>query len=185
MIVDIKKDAEQRMQRSVAALKDEMKRLRTGRAYAALLEHVMVDYYGTQVPVKQTANISVEDARTILVTPWEKQMVSAVEKAIINSGLGLNPVTAGVVIRVPLPPMTEERRKELVRVVRQEAESGRVSVRNVRREALADLKDLLKDKLITEDEDRRAQEEIQKLTDRFIGQIDGLLKDKETEIMEF
>jgi ribosome recycling factor len=185
MIADIKKDAEQRMQRSVAALKDEMKRLRTGRANAALLEHVMVDYYGTQVPVKQTANISVEDARTIVVTPWEKQMVSAVEKAIINSGLGLNPVTAGVVIRVPLPPMTEERRKELVRVVRQEAESGRVSVRNVRREALADLKDLLKDKLITEDEDRRAQEEIQKLTDRFTGQIDALLKDKETEIMEF
>lgn len=185
MIADIKKDAEQRMQRSVAALKDEMKRLRTGRANAALLEHVMVEYYGTQVPVKQTANITVEDARTIVVTPWEKQMVSAVEKAIINSGLGLNPVTAGVVIRVPLPPMTEERRKELVRVVRHEAEQGRVSVRNVRREALADLKDLLKDKLITEDEDRRAQEEIQKLTDRFIGQIDGLLKDKETEIMEF
>lgn len=185
MIADIKKDAEQRMQRSVAALKDEMKRLRTGRANAALLEHVTVEYYGTQVPVKQTANITVEDARTIVVTPWEKQMVSAVEKAIINSGLGLNPVTAGVVIRVPLPPMTEERRKELVRVVRQEAEAGRVSVRNVRREALADLKDLLKDKLITEDEDRRAQEEIQKLTDRFIGQIDGLLKDKETEIMEF
>jgi ribosome recycling factor len=185
MIADIKKDAEQHMQRSIAALKDEMKRLRTGRANAALLEHVQVEYYGSQVPVKQTANITVEDARTIVVTPWDKQMVSAVEKAIINAGLGLNPVTAGTVIRVPLPPMTEERRKELVRVVRHEAETGRVSVRNVRREALGDLKDLLKDKLITEDEERRAQEEIQKLTDRFVAQVDALLKDKESEIMEF
>jgi ribosome recycling factor len=185
MIADIKKEAEQHMQRSIAALKDEMKRLRTGRANAGLLEHVQVEYYGSQVPLKQTANITVEDARTIAVTPWDKKMVSAVEKAIINAGLGLNPVTAGSVIRVPLPPMTEERRKELVRVVRHEAETGRVSVRNVRREALGDLKDLLKDKAITEDEDRRAQEEIQKLTDRFIAQVDALLKDKETEIMEF
>ncbi len=185
MITDIKKDAEQRMQKSVAALKDEMKRLRTGRASVALLEHVQVDYYGSHVPVKQTANITVEDARTLVVTPWDKQMVSAVEKAIINAGLGLNPVTAGVVIRVPLPPMTEERRKELVRVVRHEAEAGRVSVRNVRREALTDLKELLKDKVITEDDDRRAQDDVQKLTDRYIGQVDALLKDKEAEIMDF
>ena len=185
MIADIKKDADQRMQKAVAALKEEMKRLRTGRANAGLLEHVMVEYYGSNVPVKQTANITVEDARTIVVTPWDKKMVAAVEKAIINAGLGLNPVTAGSVIRVPLPPMTEERRKDLVKVVRHEAESGRVSVRNVRREALADLKELLKDKDITEDDERRGQEDVQKLTDRHIAQIDALLKDKETEIMEF
>jgi ribosome recycling factor len=185
MIADIKKDADQRMQKAVAALKEEMKRLRTGRANAGLLEHVMVEYYGSNVPVKQTANITVEDARTIVVTPWDKKMVAAVEKAIINAGLGLNPVTAGSVIRVPLPPMTEERRKDLVKVVRHEAEAGRVCVRNVRREALADLKELLKDKDITEDDERRGQEDVQKLTDRHIAQIDALLKDKEAEIMEF
>lgn len=185
MINDIKKEAEQRMQRGIEAVKEEMRRLRTGRAHAGLLEHVMVEYYGSHVPVKQTANVSVEDARTIVVTPWEKNMVSAVEKAIINSGLGLNPVTAGQVIRVPLPPMTEERRRDLVKVVRQQAETGRVSLRSVRREALADLKDLLKEKLVTEDEERRGQEEIQKLTDRYVALIDAQLKEKESEIMEF
>jgi len=184
MINDIKKASEQRMGKAVEALKEDMRRLRTGRAHAGLLEHVMVDYYGTHVPIKQTANISVEDARTIVVAPWEKQMVSAVEKAIINSGLGLNPVTAGQVIRVPLPPMTEERRREIVKVVRSQAENGRVAVRTARREALSDLKDLLKEKLVTEDDDRRGQDEIQKLTDRFVAQIDALLKDKEAEIME-
>lgn len=184
MINDIKKESEQRMHRAIEAVKEEMRRLRTGRAHAGLLETVMVEYYGTNVPIKQTANVSVEDARTILVTPWEKQMVSAVEKAIINAGLGLNPVTAGQVIRVPLPPMTEERRREIVKVVRAQAEHGRVAVRTARREALADLKDLLKEKLVTEDDDRRGQDEIQKLTDRFVGQIDALLKDKEAEIME-
>jgi ribosome recycling factor len=185
MINDIKKDGEKRMQRAIEALKEEMRRLRTGRAHAGLLEHVMVEYYGTNVPIKQTANISVEDARTLVVTPWEKQMVGPVEKAIINSGLGLNPVTAGSVIRVPLPPMTEERRREIVKVVRAQAESGRVAVRTVRRDALGDLKDLLKEKLVTEDDERRGQEEIQKLTDRYVAQIDALLKDKEAEIMEF
>jgi ribosome recycling factor len=185
MINDIKKDAEHRMQRAVETLKDELKRLRTGRAHTGLLEHVMVEYYGSQVPIKQTANLTVEDARTLVVTPWEKQMVPVVEKAIINSGLGLTPVTAGTVIRVPLPPMTEERRKELVRVVHKLAEGGRVAVRNVRRDALGDLKDLLKEKLITEDEDRRAHDELQKITDRYVAQIDALLKDKEAEIMEF
>jgi ribosome recycling factor len=184
MINDIKKEAEQKMQRGIEALKDEMRRLRTGRAHVGLLEHVMVEYYGTNVPVKQTANISVEDARTLVVTPWEKQMVGAVEKAIINAGLGLNPVTAGSVIRVPLPPMTEERRREIVKVVRAQAESGRVGVRTVRREALSDLKDLLKEKLVAEDDERRGQEEIQKLTDRYVAQIDALLKEKEAEIME-
>ena len=143
MINDIKKDAEQRMQRGVEAFKEDIRKLRTGRAHAGLLEHVMVDYYGTNVPVKQTANVSVEDARTLVVTPWEKKMVAAVEKAILNSNLGLNPVTAGQVIRVPLPPMTEERRRDLVKVVRQHAESGRVALRNVRREALGELTDAL------------------------------------------
>jgi ribosome recycling factor len=185
MINDIKKETEQRMQRGIDALKEEMRRLRTGRAHAGLLEHVMVEYYGSNVPLKQTTNISIEDARTIVVTPWEKNMVSAVEKAIINAGLGLNPVTAGQVIRVPLPPMTEERRKELVKVVRSHAETGRVAVRNVRREALGDLKDARKEKRVTEDDDRRAQDEIQKLTERYVAQIDAFLKDKEAEIMDF
>ena len=185
MINDVKKEAEQRMQRGIEAFKDDLRKLRTGRAHAGLLETVMVEYYGTNVPVKQTANISVEDARTLLVTPWEKKMVSAVEKAIINSGLGLNPVTAGQVIRVPLPPMTEERRRDLVKVVRAHAETGRVALRNVRREALGDIKDLLKEKMIAEDDERRGQEEIQKLTDRYVATVDSLLKDKEAEIMEF
>jgi len=185
MINDVKKEAEQRMQRGIEAFKDDLRKLRTGRAHAGLLETVMVEYYGTNVPVKQTANVSVEDARTIIVTPWEKNMVSAVEKAIINSGLGLNPVTAGQVIRVPLPPMTEERRRELVKVVRAHAETGRVALRNVRREALGDIKDLLKEKMIAEDDERRGQEEIQKLTDRYVATVDALLKDKEAEIMEF
>ena len=185
MINDVKKSAEQRMQRGIEALKEEMKKLRTGRAHAGLLEHIMVEYYGSTVPIKQTANVSVEDARTIVVTPWEKNVVAAVEKAIINAGLGLNPVTAGQVIRVPLPPMTEERRRDLVKVVRAQAEGGRVGLRSVRREALGDLKDMLKEKMITEDEDRRAQDEIQKLTDRYVAQVDAMLKDKEAEIMEF
>ena len=185
MINDVKKEAEQRMQRGIEAFKDDLRKLRTGRAHAGLLETVMVEYYGTNVPVKQTANVSVEDARTIVVTPWEKNMVAAVEKAIINAGLGLNPVTAGQVIRVPLPPMTEERRRDLVKVVRAQAETGRVGLRNVRREALGDLKDLLKEKVIAEDDERRGEDEIQKLTDRYVAQIDALLKDKEAEIMEF
>jgi ribosome recycling factor len=185
MINDVKKAGEQRMQRGIEAFREDLRKLRTGRAHAGLLEQVMVEYYGTNVPVKQTANISVEDARTIVVTPWEKNMVAAVEKAIINSGLGLNPVTAGQVIRVPLPPMTEERRRDLVKVVRAHAETARVGLRNVRREALGDLKELLKEKMIAEDDERRGQEEIQKLTDRYVATIDGLLKDKEAEIMEF
>ncbi|HVJ31295.1 MAG TPA: ribosome recycling factor, partial [Gammaproteobacteria bacterium] len=175
MINDVKKEAEQRMQRGIEAFKDDLRKLRTGRAHAGLLETVMVEYYGTNVPVKQTANISVEDARTIVVTPWEKNMVSAVEKAIINSGLGLNPVTAGQVIRVPLPPMTEERRRDLVKVVRAHAETGRVALRNVRREALGDIRDLLKEKMIAEDDERRGQDEIQKLTDRYVAMVDALL----------
>lgn len=185
MIDDVKKDAEQRMRRSIEALTGEFRRLRTGRASTALLEHITVDYYGSQVPINQVASVTVEDARTLAVSPWERQMVQVVEKAIIDSDLGLNPVTAGNVIRVPLPPMTEERRKELVKVVRAEAETGRISVRNIRRDALGTLKDMLKEKLITEDDDHRAHDEIQKLTDRFVAEIDSVLKDKEVEIMEF
>lgn len=185
MIKDIEKDAEQRMRRSIESLKDELRRLRTGRASTGLVEHVMVDYYGTQVPLNQVATISVEDARTLSVAPWEKQMVPVVEKAIINSDLGLTPATAGSVIRVPLPPMTEERRKELVRVVRHEAEGGRVAIRNIRRDALSNVKDLLKEKMVTEDDDRRAQDDIQKLTDRYVAEVDSLVKEKESEIMDF
>ena len=185
MINDVKKDAGQRMERSIEALTGEFRRLRTGRANVGLLEHITVQYYGSQVPVNQVATVTVEDARTLAVTPWEKSMVQVVEKAIIDSDLGLNPVSAGTVIRVPLPPMTEERRKELVRVVRSEAETGRVSIRNARRDALHVLKDMLKEKLITEDEDHHAHDEVQKLTDRFVAQVEALLKEKETEIMEF
>lgn len=185
MIKDIEKDAEQRMRRSIEALKDELRRLRTGRAHTGLLEHITVEYYGSEVPLNQAASITVEDARTLTVSPWEKSIVPAVEKAILNSDLGLTPATAGTVIRVPLPPMTEERRKELVRVVRHEAEGGRVAIRNIRRDALSDVKELLKEKEITEDDDHRAHEEVQKLTDRYVAEVDALLKEKEAEIMEF
>ncbi len=184
MINDLKKDAEKRMGRSIEALREEFSRLRTGRANAALLEHVTVDYYGTETPITRVATVTVEDARTLSVSPWEKQMVAAVEKAILTSDLGLTPMSAGAVIRVPLPPMTEERRRDMVRVVRNEAESGRVAIRNIRRDVLGDLKDLLKEKEITEDEERKAQDDVQKLTDRFVGEIDALLKEKEAEIME-
>lgn len=185
MIDDIRKDADQRMGKSVEALRDEFRRLRTGRAHTALLEHITVEYYGSQVPINQAATVSVEDARTLTVVPWERQMAAVVEKAILNSDLGLTPVSAGNVIRVPLPPMSEERRKELVRVVRHEAETGRVAVRNIRRDALGDLKELLKEKLISEDQDHRAHDEIQKLTDQHIAEVDRLLAEKEAEIMEF
>lgn len=184
MINDLKKDAEKRMARSIAALKDEFSRLRTGRANAALLEHVSVDYYGTETPITRVATVTVEDARTLTVSPWEKQMVPLIEKAILTSDLGLTPMSAGSVIRVPLPPMTEERRKDMVRVVRNEAEAGRVAIRGIRRDVISDLKELLKEKEITEDEDRKAQDDVQKLTDRFVGEVDALLKEKEAEIME-
>lgn len=185
MVDDLKKDGEQRMRKSVEALKEEFKRLRTGRAHTGLLEHITVEYYGSRVPISQAATVSVEDARTLLVSPWEKQMVPAVEKAILTSDLGLTPVTAGLAIRVPLPPMTEERRKEMARVVRSETETGRVAVRNIRRDILSDVKDFLKEKLITQDDERRAQDEVQQLTDKYVAQMDGLLNDKEKEIMEF
>ena len=185
MIEDLMKDGQQRMRKSVESLKEEFKKLRTGRAHTGLLEHVTVDYYGSEVPISQAATVSVEDARTLLVSPWEKQMVAVVEKAILTSDLGLTPMTAGSSIRVPLPPMTEERRKDLVRVVRSETETGRVAVRNIRRDVLSDVKDLLKEKLITEDDDLKAHDDVQKLTDKHIAEMEALLKEKEKEIMEF
>lgn len=184
MLNDIKKDADQRMDKSVAAFELELKKIRTGRAHTSLLDHITVEYYGTEVPLSQVATIGVEDARTLTVTPWEKSMVQVVEKAIMNSDLGLNPMTAGSVMRVPLPPLTEERRKDLVRVVRHEAENSRVAVRNIRRDAIHHIKDLLKDKEITEDEDRRAHDEIQGMTDKHVARIDEILATKESELME-
>lgn len=184
MINDIKKDAEKRMQRSIEALNHELSRMRTGRASAALLDHIQVDYYGSSTPIKQVANVVVEDARTLSITPWEKQMIPVIEKAIMTAELGLNPVTAGSVIRVPMPPLTEERRREFVRLVKQEGENARVAVRNIRRDANSDIKQLLKEKEITEDEERRAQDAIQKLTDKYVEEIDAILEKKEKDIME-
>jgi len=185
MIEDVKKDAEIRMGKSNEALRSEFTKIRTGRAHTSLLDHIRVSYYGSEVPLNQVANVSVADPRTLNLSPWEKKMVPDVEKAIRNSDLGLNPVTTGDIIRVPLPPLTEERRREMTRVVRHEAEVARVAVRNIRRDANHSLKELLKEKEISEDDDRRAEEAIQKLTDRFIAQVDEQLKDKEEELMEF
>ncbi|MEM9171746.1 MAG: ribosome recycling factor [Pseudomonadota bacterium] len=185
MVEDIKQDAGSRMAKSVESLRNEMSKIRTGRAHTSLLDHIVVEYYGSEVPLNQVANLGVEDSRTLLVTPWEKDMVAVVEKAIMNSDLGLNPASAGTVIRVPLPPLTEERRKDLIRVVRGEAENGRIAIRNIRRDALTDLKDLLKEKEIGEDDERRAADAIQTLTDQYVAQADGLLAEKESELMEF
>jgi ribosome recycling factor len=184
MISEIHKDARARMGKSVESLKQEFSRIRTGRAHTSLLDHVTVEYYGSEVPLSQVAKINVEDSRTLSVTPWEKTMVAPVDKAIMNSDLGLNPSTAGSTIRIPLPPLTEERRRDLVKVVRHEAETGRVAMRNIRRDANAHLKALVKDKEVSEDEERRAEDDIQKLTDKFIGQVDELLAAKEAELME-
>ncbi len=184
MIDDILQDAKARMHKSVEAFKAELAKIRTGRAHPSLLDHITVEYYGSEVPIGQVANVNVEDARTLTVVPWEKDMVKKVEKAIMNSDLGLNPATAGSVIRVPMPPLTEERRRDLVRVVKQEAEHARVAIRNIRRDANSDLKELLKEKEISEDEERRAQERVQKLTDQAIKEIDALLAEKESELME-
>jgi ribosome recycling factor len=176
-------DAKKRMQKAIENLQNEFKKMRSGRAHPSLLDQVQVSYYGNDTPLSQVANINVEDARTLSVTPWDRQMVAAIEKAIRTSDLGLNPATAGTVIRIPLPALTEERRKDLVRVVRQEAEHARVSIRNVRRDANADIKTLLKDKAISEDDERRGQEQVQKLTDEFIANIDKLLTEKEHDLM--
>lgn len=182
-VAEVKKNAEQKMQKSIEALKADLGKIRTGRAHTGLLDHVMVDYYGTPTPINQVAKITLIDARTLGVTPWERKMISAIEKAIRESDLGLNPSAQGETIRVPMPPLTEERRRELIKVVKHEGETARVAVRNVRRDANAALKELLKDKKISEDEERRAEEEIQKLTDRFVAEIDKLLQAKETELL--
>ncbi len=184
MLNDIKKDASVRMAKSVASLRQELTKIRTGRAHTSLLDHITVEYYGSQVPLNQASNVAVEDSRTLTVTPWEKDMVQPIEKAIMASDLGLNPSSAGTVIRVPLPPLTEERRKDMIRVVRQEAENGRIAIRNIRRDALHDVKDLLKEKMIGEDEERRAETEIQEITDKHIAEIDEVLAAKEAELME-
>jgi len=185
MIDDIKKDATVRMGKSVEALVHDLARVRTGRAHPSLLDHVRVPYYGSDVPLSQVANVNVEDARTLSITPWEQPMVAAVEKAILNSNLGLNPNSAGNVIRVPLPPLTEERRKDLIRVVRNEAEQSRISIRNIRRDANSDLKGLVKEKLISEDDEHRGEEIIQKLTDQHVKEVDELLAKKEADLMAF
>ncbi|MDG0995819.1 MAG: ribosome recycling factor [Gammaproteobacteria bacterium] len=184
MIEEIKKDANTRMSKSVEALKVELTKIRTGRANVSLLDHVMVDYYGSDVPLNQAANISVDDARTLAVSPWEKTMVPAIEKAIMNSDMGLNPVTTGELIRVPLPALTEERRRDFVKLVRAEAEQARVAIRNIRRDANGDLKELTKEKEISEDDERGSLEVVQKLTDSFIKNIDEVLTAKEKELME-
>lgn len=183
MIDDIKTDAATRMAKSVEALSEGLAKLRTGRAHPSLLDHLTVNYYGTPTPLKQIANVNVEDARTLTIQPWEQSMVSAVEKAIMESDLGLNPNSAGTVIRVPLPPLTEERRRDMIKVVRHEGEQARVAVRNIRRDANSDLKALVKEKLISEDDERRGQEIIQKLTDQHVKEIDGLIEKKEADLM--
>ncbi len=183
MIEDIKKDATARMQKCVDALKQSLTKLRTGRANTALLEHVRVDYYGSETPLTQVASVVVEDARTILITPWEKNMVQAIEKAIMVANLGLNPNTAGTSIRINLPPLTEERRRDLIKVVKSETEGARVAIRNVRRDANQDVKELGKEKLITGDEEKEAEGAIQKLTDQFVGKADEVMATKEKELL--
>ena len=185
MVDDIKKDAGVRMAKSVEALRQELGKIRTGRAHASLLDHVTVSYYGSDVPLHQVASITVSDPRTLAISPWEKKIIPDVEKAIVRSDLGLNPVTSSDVIRVPLPPLTEERRKEMTRVVRQEAEQARVAVRNIRRAANQQLKTLQKDEHLPEDAEKRAEADIQKLTDLHIAKIDSVLTEKEHDLMEF
>jgi len=183
MIPELKKSTEQKMRKSIEAFKADLSKVRTGRAHTGLLDHVAVDYYGTPTPINQVAKITLLDARTIGVAPFEKKMVQAVDKAIRDSDLGLNPSAMGDTIRVPMPALTEERRKELIKVVRHEAENARVAVRNVRRDAIHVLKEALKEKEVSENDERRAQDEVQKLTDRHIGEIDSLLQHKEAELM--
>jgi len=183
MIADVKKSAEQKMQKTLEALKVDLGKVRTGRAHTGLLDHITVDYYGTPTPLKQVANLTLPDARTIAVTPYEKRLAPVIEKAIRDSDLGLNPSSVGEVVRVPMPALTEERRKELIKVVKHEAESAKVAVRNVRRDANTHLKELVKDKKISEDEERRAQDDVQKLTDRYIAEIDKVLHAKEADLM--
>ena len=183
MIADVKKTAEQKMQKTLESLRNDLAKIRTGRAHAGILDHITVDYYGTPTAIPQVANVNLIDARTIGVTPYEKKMAGTIEKAIRDSDLGLNPSTTGDIVRVPMPALTEERRRDLIKVVHKEGEAGRVAVRNVRRDAIQHLKDLLKQKKVAEDEERRAQDDVQKLTDRHIAEIDKLLQAKEADLM--
>ena len=182
-IADIRKSAEQKMGKTVEALKHDLAKIRTGRAHPGLLDHIHVDYYGSMVPLSQVAQIGLGDSRTITVQPWEKKMVGAIEKAIRDSDLGVNPASHGDVIRVPMPPLTEDRRRELTKVVRHEGENARVAVRNMRRDAITHLKDMLKKKEVSEDDERRAQDEVQKLTDRYMAEIDKVVAEKEKEVL--
>ena len=184
MINELKEDAETRMGKSVVSLQNDLTKLRTGRAHTSLLDHITVEYYGAEVPLSQVANVSVLDSRTLSVSPWEKPMVQAIEKAIMNSNMGLNPATTGELIRIPLPPLTEERRKDMIKIVRAEGEGAKVAIRNIRRDVLSDLKSLLKDKEITEDEDHQAHDEVQKITDKYVKQVDEALTVKEKDLME-
>jgi ribosome recycling factor len=182
-IAEIQKSTEQKMQKSVDALKADLAKIRTGRAHTGLLDHIQVDYYGSMVPIAQVAQVGLGDARTITVQPWEKKMVPVVEKAIRDSDLGLNPATSGDIVRVPMPVLTEQRRKELVKVVKHEGENAKIAVRNLRRDANHHVKEMLKAKSISEDDDRRAEEAIQKMTDRFVGEVDKLIAEKEKEVL--
>jgi len=184
MLNEIVKDAEARMAKSTESLVEHFKRIRTGRAHPSILDSLTISYYGSDVPITQVANVSVEDSRTLAINPWEKQMVTVIEKAIMKSDLGLNPSTNGDTIRLPMPALTEETRKGYIRQARQEAENGRVAIRNVRRDANGTIKDLLKDKDITEDDSRRAEDQVQKLTDKYVAEVDRLLEQKETDLME-
>jgi ribosome recycling factor len=185
MLEDIKKDARVRMNKSLESLRRELAKIRTGRAHPSLLEHVHVDYYGSDVPISQAASVTVEDARTLAVTAWDKTMVAVIEKAILTSDLGLNPTTAGNVIRIPLPPLTEERRRDLGKVVHHEGENAKIAIRNIRRDANHHIKELLKEKEISEDDDRRAEQDIQQLTDTAVDRVDEIVAEKEKELLEF
>ena len=184
MIKEIHNDADERMNKTLATLEDQFSKIRAGRAHPSLLEQIQVEYYGAIVPINQVSNISAEDSRTLKVTPWEKDMVAPIEKAIMTADLGLNPSSMGLIIRIPLPPLTEERRKELVKVVREEAENARIAIRNIRRDAISDYRDLLKEKEVSEDEARNAEENMQKITDQHINLVDKSLSAKENSLLE-
>jgi ribosome recycling factor len=184
MLEDLKKDAATRMAKCVQTFQADLKKLRTGRAHPSLIEHLKIDYYGSDVPLQQVASITVEDGRTLVISPWEKTVVQAIEKAIFKSDLGLTPMTAGTVVRIPMPPLTEERRREITKVLRHDAENARVAVRNVRRDVMHDVKEQLKKKLVSQDDERRAETEVQKLTDKHVADIEGLLATKEKEVMQ-
>ena len=183
MIDDIKIESEKRMQKSIESLKKNLTKIRTGRANTSLLDQITVDYYGSAVPLNQIANVGIEDSRTLKITPWEKDMVQQIEKAIMKADLGLNPTTAGMIIRIPLPPLTEERRRDLIKIVKQEGEQSKISIRNIRRDSLSDIKELLTEKIIGEDDERKGQSEIQLLTDRYVDEVDKNIASKEEDLM--